>query len=1050
MFGKGSDLSAVFPLFVFGKAYTVIVRPGPAFLAANTARVVWGAFMAGLFLTVALAALVGFLSNRRAVLESQIRVRSAELQESEQFNREIVAGAEAGIVVYDRQFNYLVWNPSMETLTGVPASEALGKNAFALFPHLRQQGVDALLQRALGGEAVQSPDTPTPYPVAQTGQPGWVSGVYSPHFNASGETIGVIGILRDITRRKRVEEALLESEEALRLHNEELARERRNLQLIFDSAQIGFLLVDDEIVVRRTNSNYARMVGHAIEEIMMRRPGEGLSCAHLYLSNQRCGDTEHCKTCPIRALLLRVLHEETSVRDVEVSKEIVVKGEYRSLWLNLNGNPILIDGRKHVLLSIIDITARKNMELSLAKAKEAAEVADRAKSEFLANMSHEIRTPMNAVIGMTGLLLDSGLTPDQREYAHLVRSSGKSLLSIINDILDFSKIEAHKLELESMNFDLRATLEDIADMLAIKAHGKGIELVCMVGPEVPSLLRGDPGRLRQILVNLGENASKFTHQGGVTIQVHVSEEDDRRITLRFTVTDTGMGIPKDKRDVLFSPFTQADSSTTRKYGGTGLGLAISKQLAEMMGGQIGVESEEGIGSTFWFTAVLEKQSPTSASAFLSAASLQGLKVLVADDNEANRLLVAMYLKSWGCRIAEAADGRSSRSLIEEASRGGDPFQVALIDNLMPDQNGMDLGRIIKENPEIAAVRLIMMTSLGQRGDGALLEGIGFSGYLTKPIRQWQLRECLALVMGQNDGPVEKSAGKLVTRHTVTESQKRRVKILLAEDNATNQIVALKLIEKLGYHADVVTNGREVIDTLRRLRYDLVFMDCQMPEMDGFEATRSIRNVSSGVLNPSIPIIAMTAHARKEFRDECLKAGMNDYMAKPIHPGELTRALDRWLAESPSHEDPVNSSREIAPAVDPGGAESGRTGETRVAAPVGEVVFDREGFLNRVMRDMDLARVLVDGFILDMPAQIKQLKEAVVTANSRLAEQQAHRIKGAASNLGAEVLREVASSMEKAGKEEDAKTLNSLMPQLEEQFEVLKEWFKKEGMAVTSP
>ena len=881
-----------------------------------------------------------------------------------------------------------------------------------------------------------------------------------------GKPLRMIGTHTDITERRK-------SEEALRLHNEEVARERRNLELIFDSVQVGLVLVDGDGVVGRANDNFGKLVGHHAEEVLGRRPGEALSCANLYPTGQRCGDTPYCSTCPIRALLTRVLRGKNSIWGVEVNKELMRDGELRSVWLNVNGSSLEIDGRRNVLLSVIDITSRKNLELSLEKAKEAAEAADRAKSEFLANMSHEIRTPMNGVIGMTGLLLDTGLTPKQRQYAEVVRSSGESLLSLINDILDFSKIEARKLELDAMDFDLRTTLEDVTEMVAVRAQEKGLEMVCMIGPEVPSWLRGDPGRLRQIIVNLGGNAVKFTHRGGVTIQARLAAEDDRNATLRFSITDTGIGIPKDKQSILFSPFTQVDGSTTRKYGGTGLGLAISKQLAELMGGQIGVESEEGKGSTFWFTAVFAKQPAAQVHEPQPVADLKGLKALVVDDHAANRLLVTTLLTSWGCRFVEAADGKAALAMLVQAARDGDPFQVALLDNLMPGLFGPELGRMIKENPEIRDTRLIMMTSLAQRGDAMRLEEIGFSGYLTKPLRQSHLRECLALVMGQEGSPAAKAGAPLVTRHTVTESRKRRLRILLAEDNATNQMVSLEILGKLGYRADAVADGKEAINALQRLPYDLVLMDCEMPELDGFEATRIIRNwkletgeakiataettaagegagekggaglqVSSFKYRASsIPIIALTAYAMKGDRERCLEAGMSDYLSKPIQSGELARALDHWLAKKLDGEDGHGAFLDASAPSESSTAPRAPTRDTSGEAPAEEVIFDRDGFLKRVMGDESLARKLMNGFLADMPVQLEKMKAAIGAGDSPLAGQQAHQIKGAAANLGGMALQGVAFSMERAGKAGDLKTLEALEPQLVEQFEKLREFLK---------
>ena len=672
----------------------------------------------------------------------------AKLLEANQFVEQIINSAQEGVIVYDRDLRYRVWNPFMENLTGMPSDEVLGKHPSEIFPFLQAEGIIERLECVLSGEVCDVVDFP--FTIPATGKSGWASDLSSPLLNVREEIIGITATVRDISERKR-------------------------------------------------------------------------------------------------------------------------------------------------------------FELELHEAKEAAESANIAKSTFLANMSHEIRTPMNGVIGFTNLLLDTDLNGEQLQFAEIVRKSGENLLELINDILDFSKIEAGKLSIEIIDFDLRTTVEDTAELLAMRAADAGLELICKIDPDVPSKLKGDPGRIRQIITNLAGNAIKFTHEGEVVISAETESDDAESVMIRFSVRDTGIGIPEERRAAIFTPFTQADGSTTRKYGGTGLGLSISRQLAELMGGEIGIESEVGKGSTFWFTARFERQTSdlSDPPEFLKRADITTSRILVVDVNATNRTVMTTILNSWGCRFEAAADGETALNLLREAAEQNDPFSIALLEQQMPGIGGRELGRRIKLDPLLKSTMLIMLASLGQRGDAAALNQIGFNGYLAKPIRQSQLYDCIALVLDRANQIAEvltpDVSKRIVTRHTVAESFRHDVRILLAEDNMINQKLALSMLTKLGYRVDMVANGQEAVNALESINYDLVLMDCQMPLMGGFEATAIIRDKQSKVLNHDVTIIAVTANAMAKDREECTNAGMNDYLSKPLKRDALAAILEKWLPLREKHE-----------------------------------------------------------------------------------------------------------------------------------------------------
>ena len=827
-----------------------------------------------------------------------------------------------------------------------------------------------------------------------------------PRLLPDGRFLGHIGLSADITKRRQAEELLNQTSDRLAL------AASAGGAGIWDFDYVNDVLHWDEQMLRLYATTIDKFSGvHEAWRALVHpedrgRMDEELNAA---LRGEKELDAQ-----------FRIVWPDGSIHHIRANA--LVRRDASGKALQMVGTNRDITSQKEAATALLESNLRLQWETERARESSiAADAANEAKSEFLANMSHEIRTPMNGVIGMTELLLDTKLTPQQRRYAEIARASGESLLQVINDILDFSKIEARRLELEKEDFDLHSLLDNLVTTLALQAEMKGIELNCIAGAAVSRWFRGDPGRLRQILTNLVSNAIKFTEKGEVVLRTTLETEGESNCLLRFSVRDTGVGIPESKIGVLFKKFSQVDTSTTRKFGGTGLGLAISKQLAKLMGGDISVSSQEGKGSEFCVTVRLDRceQRGAANADGQAPASLSGIRVLIVDDNATSREILATLTTGWGMRASVAEGGPRALHALYLALEENDPFQVAVIDMQMPGMDGEALSRAIGTDQSLADTRMVMLTSLGFRQGSKRPEQTGFSGCATKPVRKDDLFNLLAgalfgtavanseAVTASDTGPIESNSE--LSLHVFS----RETRILLAEDSSTNREVALEMLKKLGLRADAVTDGAQAVEALKSVSYDLVLMDMRMPVMDGVEATRQIRNPRSGVLNHDIPIVAMTANVQQSDCKRCLDAGMNDFVPKPVSTQSLRQALKRWL--------PLNRSEIATPAGEP---ISSPDAETALAA------FDRDGMLQRLEGDRELAGQVIAAFLDEAPSRVKALKKLIESRDAAGASLEAHSIKGAAANVGGDALRAAAYAMETAAEAGDWSAVGSAMPALE--------------------
>jgi PAS domain S-box-containing protein len=818
------------------------------------------------------------VAERSAAAESRAAAlaRSEEdLRRQKQILQLILDQMSDAVIVADRDEKFLVFNPAAAQMFGRGFSDATASRwseYYGLYypDQTTPFAADDLpLVRSLNGQEVNNVEMFVRHESAPEGI--WAVASGRPVRDAAGHLLGGVIVCHNVTQRKRAEEALRLSEE----------RTRSVLDHVLD----GVVTINARGLVESFNPAAERLFGYAADEVI------GQSVKLLMPEDYR---RDH------DAGLMRFL-QTGQARILGTTVEVVGRRKDGSTFaLELATSTFRLGERRYFTGIIRDITGRKRAEEELRRARDAAEEASRAKSEFLANMSHEIRTPMHGILGMTGLALETSLTPEQREYLGMAKGSAESLLGIINDILDFSKIEARKLELECLDFSLRDAVGDTLSALALRAQGKGLELAGHVQPDVADALAGDPGRLRQVLLNLVGNALKFTERGEVVVRV-TPEPSLGEFGLHFAVSDTGIGIPADKRDRVFEAFTQAESSTTRRYGGTGLGLTICARLVGLMGGRIWVDSEVGKGSTFHFTASLRRASgPVPSRPVPPGGSLRGLRVLVVDDNATNRLIFSEQLASWGMKPVAVENARDGLATLVAAARVGEPFPLVLLDAMMPGTDGFRLAAAIREDPQLHRAVLLMLSSAGRIEDAQRCRELGIAACLTKPVKEAELLQAIltALQVAPTNEPPAAAAAAAVP-------PTRPLKVLLAEDNPVNQRLAVRLLEKQGHAVVVVGDGRQALAALEGGSFDVVLMDVQMPEMDGLAATEALRQREQAT-GGRMPVLAMTAYAMKGDRERCLAAGMDGYLSKPIQPNELWQALAQIAARLPAAE-PVQAS-----------------------------------------------------------------------------------------------------------------------------------------------
>ncbi len=790
----------------------------------------------------------------------------------------------------------------------------------------------------------------------------------------------MVGSLSDITFQKANELTLMQV-------SQEIQNSRGRLEAVLSNVLDGIITIDSKGTIQSVNPATERIFHYEAYEIV------GQNIKMLMPEQYERGHDQY---------LLNYL-ETGEAKIMGFGREVEAMRRDGSIFpMELGISEVLISGEQMFVGIVRDISERKQGELDLIAAKNKAEEATELKSEFLANMSHEIRTPMNGVIGMTNLLLETDLDPTQNTYARTAINSAENLLQLVNDILDFSKIEAGKMEFEIIPFDLLTLVEEVAEITAVKAQEKGLEMLLRFAPDIPRYVMGDPGRVRQILLNLASNALKFTEAGHILINIDIDESKSGEVLFRASIEDTGIGIAAEKQDLVFNKFSQADGSTTRKFGGTGLGLAICRELTQMMDGDIGLESAPGVGSIFWFTFRLAlDENAADQSALDFSTDLSNVRAIIVDDNKVAQDIAAEQMRKAKMDVTITASGEEGLAAMKAAAEDGKPYDIGVLDYMMPGMDGVELAKEIKSDKALKNISLLMISSAPNRGDSERLETIGFNGYLTKPASGIDIIRALCAIQSMRNGTSEFT---IITRHTLREASTRKdeaetenisfggAQILLAEDNATNQLVATTMLEKMDCHVTPAGNGQEAVQLMKQRRFDLIFMDCNMPEMDGFEATKTIRNLEKRGALQKTPIVAFTAYAMKGDDQKCYAAGMDDYITKPIKKQALVGVLQKWLSEDTDIQS-VKDNKEDTPQ----------------DAQNNDIDFDTLEQMKDLMGDKFGS--MIEKYLSSSAKYIKQAEEALTNNNAKLLADCAHPLKSSSASLGAMRVSELAADLE---------------------------------------